>query len=136
MTSIVCRALIKGGWRPVSGGKLPTYPYLSFRASHPRKKLRHSAISRDSTIFRLGGKMLGIRDVNWALPSLRLRLRAGEMPSDISSPSIFPPSLKVALSLKLAMTHFIPGCTALSDKTGVNSHSPIFFDCSEHGFSH
>ena len=35
---------------------------------------------------------------------------------------VFPPSLKVALSLVLAMPHFIPGCTALSDKAGVNSH--------------
>ena len=36
---------------------------------------------------------------------------------------VFSPSLKVALSLELAMPHFIPGCMALSDKTGVNSNS-------------
>ena len=101
--------------------KLPTYPYLSFRASHPRKKFWHSAISRDSATFWLGEKMLGIGDVNRALQSLRLRLRAGELPSDILSPSIFSPSLKVDLSLELAMPHFIPGCMALSDKMGVNN---------------
>ena len=38
---------------------------------------------------------------------------------------VFSPSLKVALSLELALLHFIPGCTALSDKMGVDSQSFI-----------
>ena len=56
------------------------------------------------------------------------------LPSDISSPSFPPPSLKVALSLELAMPHFIPGCTALSDKTGVNSQYLANFlkGCDQH----
>ena len=83
----------------------------------------HSAISLDSAPFGWGGgNTLNQRcqsglAISWATPSGWLNALRHLLTLD------FPPSLKVALSLKLAMPHFIPGCMVLSDKTGVNSHS-------------
>ena len=63
-----------------------------------------------------------------------------EVPSDISlALDLSPHSRTVALPLEQAMPHFAVECTALSDKTGVNSHitglvtSRFYFFCSRPG---
>ena len=102
------------------GKKTTDLPLFVILCLTSQKNFWHSAISQDSATFWLGVKMLGIEDVNWALPSLRLRLRAALRHLLTLN---FPPSLKVVMSLELAMPHLIPGYSALSDKMGVNSHS-------------